>query len=199
MENGEKLRLSTDQRPFILVYKDFFQDKRLDCYDKMVFIALKYYADNRKLTAFPSIKTLQGLTGISERKIRYSIKHMEELGVLQVQRRVDAYGVYQSNFYTLFDWAETWIPPDKSKTQAEMEEEMMIRYLRSRGYSIEKGLAPADQSTETSPPPENNYTVRPSKKQPAKNKFSNFSEREYGDDFYAALERASYSKQNRGF
>ena len=103
-----KIKSATDQRNFTIVYNDFLESSLLDKHEKLIYIAIKRFADNNTLKAFPSLKTLNKITGISIRWIKKSIEHMEQLGVISVEHRVDDEKGHQSNLYTLYDYAEIW-------------------------------------------------------------------------------------------
>lgn len=103
-----KIKSATDQRNFTIVYNDFLESNLLDKHEKLIYIAIKRFADNNTLKAFPSLKTLNKITGISIRWIKKSIEHMEQLGVISVEHRVDDEKGHQSNLYTLYDYAEIW-------------------------------------------------------------------------------------------
>lgn len=103
-----KIKSATDQRNFTIVYNDFLESNLLDKHEKLIYIAIKRFADNNTLKAFPSLKTLNKITGISIRWIKKSIEHMEQLGVISVEHRVDDAKGHQSNLYTLYDYAEIW-------------------------------------------------------------------------------------------
>lgn len=103
-----KIKSATDQRKFTIVYNDFLESELLDKHEKLIYIAIKRFADNDTLKAFPSLKTLHKITGISIRWIKKSIEHMEQLGVISVEHREDDEKGHQSNIYTLYDYAEIW-------------------------------------------------------------------------------------------
>lgn len=149
----KKLKSATDQRRFTLVYNDFLESDILNYYEKMVFIILKKYADNETMRAFPSLSTIQRMTGISMSQVRRSINHMEELGVLAVEHRNDTTKGHQSNVYTLYDYAEMWSSDssidDVAAVAERISETKMIAELRARGYTVTKEKEPiseADQS-----------------------------------------------------
>lgn len=134
-----------DQRKFTKIFNDFLESELLDKHEKLIFIAIKRFADNDTLVAFPSLKTLHKMTGISIRWIKKSIDHMEELGILKVENRTSEENGKQSNLYTLYDYAEVW----KAGRNEEITEiihrteiQHMIDELESFGYSVkkEKGL-----------------------------------------------------------
>jgi hypothetical protein len=104
----KKIKSATDQRKFTLVYNDFLESKILNYYEKMVFIALKKYADNDTMRAFPSLNTLHKVTGISVSQVRRSLDHMEQIGVIGVEHRISKEKGHQSNVYTLYDYKELW-------------------------------------------------------------------------------------------
>lgn len=148
-----KIKSATDQRKFTLVYNDFLESDLLNYYEKMVFIALKKFADNDTMKAFPSLKTIHNITGISLSQVRRSIEHMKELGVLSVEHRTDKDKGHQSNLYTLYDYAEIWnvgSSEDVAAVADEISEAKLVAELKARGYTVIKEKEPdtsqADQS-----------------------------------------------------
>ena len=137
----KKIKSATDQRKFTLVYNDFLESDLLNHYEKSVFIALKKYADNDTMRAFPSLNKLHKITGISLSQVRRSIDHMKELGVISVEHRTDEDKGHQSNLYTLYDYSEIWSVGSSENVAAVVEEvsEMkLVAELRSRGYTVTK-------------------------------------------------------------
>lgn len=139
----KKIKSATDQRKFTLVYNDFLESDLLNHYEKSVFIALKKYADNDTMRAFPSLNRLHKITGISLSQVRRSIDHMKELGVISVEHRIDEDKGHQSNLYTLYDYAEIWsVDAGSSENIAavanEISEMKLVAELRSRGYTVTK-------------------------------------------------------------
>lgn len=137
----KKIKAATDQRRFTIVYNDFIESNLLTAYDKMVFIALKRYADNDTLTAFPSLNTLHRLTGISVAQVRRCIDHMEQLGVVSVEHRIDAKKGQQSNIYTLFDYAKIWDTDGKDDIETvadKITDAKLIAEIQRRGYVVTK-------------------------------------------------------------
>lgn len=155
-----KIKSATDQRKFTLVYNDFLESDLLNYYEKMVFITLKKFADNETMRAFPSLKTIHSITGISLSQVRRSIEHMEELGVLSVEHRTDKDRGHQSNLYTLYDYAEIWnvgSSEDVAAVADEISEAKLVAELRARGYTVIKEKEP-DKTEPTK------VTVEPSTK-----------------------------------
>ena len=143
----KKLKSATDQRKFTLVYNDFLESNLLNHYEKSVFIALKKYADNDTMRAFPSLNKLHEITGISLSQVRRSIDHMKKLGVISVEHRLNEDKGHQSNIYTLYDYAEIWSvesgsSEDVAAVADEISELKLVAELRARGYIVtkEKGL-----------------------------------------------------------
>lgn len=144
----KRIKSATDQRKFTLVYNDFLESELLDKHEKLIYIAIKRFADNDTLKAFPSLKTLHKITGISIRWIKKSIEHMEQLGVISVEHREDDEKGHQSNIYTLYDYAEVWkagsseeiedIKKSKFVNLHEVSTELLLKELERR--TKEKGL-----------------------------------------------------------
>ena len=70
----KKQKVISDQRPFTIVYNDFLDSDRLNANEKMVYICIKRYLDNVTHTAFPSIKTICEVTGISKPTVNKALK-----------------------------------------------------------------------------------------------------------------------------
>ena len=155
-----KIKSATDQRKFTIVYNDFLESDLLDKHEKLIYIAIKRFADNDTLKAFPSLKTLHKITGISIRWIKKSIEHMEQLGVISVEHREDDEKGHQSNLYTLYDYAEVWKVGSEADVAAvadEISEAKLVAELRARGYTVIKEKEP-DKTEPTK------VTVEPSTK-----------------------------------
>lgn len=163
----KKIKSATDQRKFTLVYNDFLESDILDYYEKMVFIALKKFADNETMRAFPSMKTIHAITGISLSQVKRSIEHMEELGVISVEHRTDKEKGHQSNIYTLFDYAEIWkvdsSNDDVTAVVDEISEAKLVAELKARGYTVTKEKEPdtsqAGQSNDESSTQFNQFDI----------------------------------------
>lgn len=111
----------------------------------MVFIALKKFADNDTMRAFPSLNTICKVTGISVSQVRRSLDHMKELGVISIEHRTDKDKGHQSNIYTLYDYAGIWNVGSSEKVTEiadEVSEMKLVAELRAKGYIVtkQKGL-----------------------------------------------------------
>lgn len=136
-----KIKSSTDERPFFLVYQDFLNSDVLDTADqKLLFIILKSFA-NKQNTCFPSLQKLSKISKLSKRKVQSTLKELESKGVLKVEKRVREDGGLSSNLYTLYDFKELWssVGDDEIATAIDdFEEHRMIKLLKAKGYSITK-------------------------------------------------------------
>ena len=162
----KRIKSATDQRKFTLVYNDFLESDILNYYEKMVFIALKKFADNDTMRAFPSLKTIHSITGISLSQVRRSIEHMKQLGVISVEHRTDKEKGHESNIYTLYDYAEIWkvdsSNDDVAAVADEISEAKLVAELRARGYTVikkEPDTLQADQSNNESSTQLNQFNI----------------------------------------
>lgn len=130
---------------FTQIYNSFLDSDLLTQYEKLVFIAIKSYADNKTKQAYPSLATISRVTGTSISQVRRSIKHMEELGVLDIQhRKSERYGNVQ-NLYTIHDdpkiWSVTTTEDDDIEAAAqEISDAKLIAELEKRGYAVTKNI-----------------------------------------------------------
>lgn len=135
----------TDQRFFVMVYKDFLYSKRLDFYEKGIFVYLKAHCDKESGMAFPSLNTLQKETGLSRSKIQKCLASLEEKGIIKVKHRITEEHGYRSNIYTLYDNQNIWKAENIEELKAavsEIEEKRMIDILIAKGYNISKEKEP---------------------------------------------------------
>lgn len=160
----KRIKSATDQRKFIMIYHDFLESDLLTSHEKMVFIALKKFADSNS-QCFPSLKKLADITRISKRKIQDTLKSLEQKHIIGIESRSRADGGDTSNLYTLYDFKELWNAGSSEEMAAvvnEYEEMKLVSKLRSRGYTVtkEKELAstePTKVTAETSTKQSNNF------------------------------------------
>lgn len=121
MPDNEKIipEVDTDQRLFTMVYYDFLESKLLNYYEKMIFIMLKKHAGKDTQKSYPSLATLSKETGISKRKVQNCLKHMKELGVIEIQRRKTENGDPDSNLYIVHDYRSMWTTKENEKDLAD--------------------------------------------------------------------------------
>lgn len=153
-----KIKSNTDQRPFIMVYHDFLDSDVIGSHEKMVFIALKKFADSKN-QCFPSLKKLSDVTGLSKRKIQDTLKELEQKHIISIESRQRSDGGTTSNLYTLYDYAEIWSvgssEDDVAAVADEISEAKLVAELKARGYTVikEKELdktAPTKATAESS-------------------------------------------------
>lgn len=136
----KKIQLTTDQRPFIMIYHDFLESNLLNYYQRLVYIYLKKFADSKN-ECYPSIKTISRQSGISVNKVKGTLKELEDMGIIAKANRYRSDGGKSSNIYKLFDYRELWCAGSKEEVEAavnEYEEMKLIAELRSRGYTVIK-------------------------------------------------------------
>ena len=137
----QKIKSSTDQRPFVMVYHDFLDSNIIGFHEKIIFIALKKFADSKN-QCFPSLKKLSNITGLSKRKIQESLKELEQKHIIKIENRLKDDGGITSNLYTLYDYAGIWdIENNKDVVDVvdEITEQRLISELQAKGYIIYKG------------------------------------------------------------
>lgn len=139
-----KIKSATDQRPFIMVYHDFLDSDVIGSHEKMVFIALKKFADSKN-QCFPSLKKLSDVTGLSKRKIQDTLKELEQKHIITIESRLRADGGTTSNLYTLYDFKELWNAGSSEEMAAvvdEYEDKKLISLLEAKGYKVTKEKEP---------------------------------------------------------
>lgn len=139
-----KIKSVTDQRPFIMVYHDFLDSDVIGSHEKMVFIALKKFADSKN-QCFPSLKKLSDVTGLSKRKIQDTLKELEQKHIITIESRLRADGGTTSNLYTLYDFKELWNAGSSEEMTAvvdEYEDKKLISLLEAKGYKVTKEKEP---------------------------------------------------------
>lgn len=153
----KRMKIATDQRPFVMVYDDFLESDLLDYYEKLVFIYLKKFVNPSNNQCFPSVKTLSKLTGISVNKVKTVLKSLETKGIISKTNRTRPDGGATSNCYTLYDYAEIWgvrSSDDVESMAAQVDEQKLVAQVRAMGYTVSKEKEPkseTDQSTDLSP------------------------------------------------
>lgn len=151
-----KIELSTDQRPFTIVFNDFLETDLLDWNEKRIFIYLKKFSDDNN-QCFPSIKTLCKLSQLSNKTVIKSLKGLEEKKIIIKKSRKSNQLGCQSNLYTLCDNVEMWKCKNiesLKKVVSETELEKSIRILKNAGYTIIKEKRPdSDELIKTTSEP----------------------------------------------
>lgn len=136
----KKIKIATDQRKFILVYHDFIESDLLTPHEKLVFIALKKFANSNN-QCFPSLKKLSDITKISKRKVQDILKSLEKKHVIKIESRSRSDGGDTSNIYTVYDFEELWISKSCEEIEAvvnEYEDSILIKRIQSKGFKVSK-------------------------------------------------------------
>lgn len=72
-----KIKITSDQRPFVMTYWDFIESNLFDWNEKRIFIILKKFADKNN-QCFPSIKTLCDLSQLSRNTVKKTLQSLKE-------------------------------------------------------------------------------------------------------------------------
>lgn len=110
---------------FKMIPEAVLLDKRVTKNDLLVYNALLLFKNNKTQKAFPSIATLCKISRLSENPVRKALKHLAELGYIEISRRFDkATNSYSSNVYTLLDVSKIDIEPlyEENGHEKEIEE-----------------------------------------------------------------------------
>lgn len=76
------------------------RDDALRAPDKLVYIALLSWMDDHA-EAWPSLATLAHDAGVSKPTVSKALRHLEEIGLVERQRRYDDDGAMLSNLYRM--------------------------------------------------------------------------------------------------
>lgn len=120
MGRRKKITSTTDQRHFSMIYHDSLDSDRLEgTHEKMLFIALKRFADSDN-KCFPSLQKLAQITGMSKKYVIQKLKALEEKGIIKSESRFRSDGGYSSNLYTIYDYANMWNPDNSNYDVADI-------------------------------------------------------------------------------
>ena len=129
-----KIRTSTDQRNYTMIYHDFLESNLLNGQEKLVFIFLKRFSDSEG-KCFPSLNKLAQISGYSKSTIQRTLKSLEEKRVLSIEHRRTKEKGDTSNIYILYDRAETWQKKELSAPATDAQESQP---LKTDNKTIEK-------------------------------------------------------------
>lgn len=105
---GKKIivQLASPERYFTKCYHDFMDCKLLNGEEKIVFLALKRFLDVKSDNGdvFPTIETIQEMTGWGNQKVVKYIKSLAKKGVVKKIRQ----GLNKPNIYILLDYTSIW-------------------------------------------------------------------------------------------
>ena len=108
---------------FKMIPETLLLDERVTKNDLLVYCGLLQFKNNKTKKAFPSLATLCKVSRLSKNPTRTALKHLEELGYIEIARRFDKVtNSYTSNVYTLLDVSEVSIESLYEKSNYEEEE-----------------------------------------------------------------------------
>ena len=97
---------------FKMIPEALLLDERVTKNDLLVYCGLLQFKNNKTQRAFPSIATLCKISRLSKNPVKTSLKHLAELGYIEISRRFDKVtNSYTSNVYTLLDASKIDIEP----------------------------------------------------------------------------------------
>ena len=92
------------RRNFFIVDNGIFDERLgLEPLDKLVYICLLRYANNRSKEAYPGQETIAKNVGIQRNRVIKAIKTLEAKGLIKKQPRFDKTGGQKSNNYIVYD------------------------------------------------------------------------------------------------
>lgn len=141
---SKRIEISSNQRPFVMIYWDFIECDLFDWYEKRIFIILKKFADSNN-QCFPSIATLCKLSQLSKNTVRKTLKNLEEKKAISIaQRKCKENKEYQSNLYTLHDFPELWNAEsiEQITETVDIDELRLFELAKKKGYRLEKEKEP---------------------------------------------------------
>lgn len=107
MENKKiKVQLANPERYFVKCYHDFIDCNLLTGEEKIVFLALKRFLNIKSDSGnvFPTVETIQEMTGWGKQKVINQIKNLEQKGIVKKIRQ----GLSKPNIYILSDYPAMW-------------------------------------------------------------------------------------------
>lgn len=137
------VQLASPERYYERCYHDFMDCKLLNGEEKIVFLALKRFLDVKtdNGNVFPTIETIQEITGWGNQKVVKYIKSLERKGVVKKIRQ----GLSKPNIYILSDYPTMWtcnsVEDMAAVTQNDgvkpLTPEQHITELERMGYKVE--------------------------------------------------------------
>ncbi len=154
------VQLASPERYYTKCYHDFMDCNLLNGEEKIVFLALKRFLDvkSEQGKVFPTIETIQDMTGWGNQKVVKYIKSLVKKGVVKKIRQ----GLSKPNIYILADYPTMWTCDTVEDMAAVADNQGVkpltpaehIAELERMGYTVqikEKGLvSDSDQTTDTS-------------------------------------------------
>lgn len=79
---------------YTIIENSVIESESLDIYEKMLYIALKRFANLHTQEAFPGVKKLAIYAGMSERKARSVLSDLESKNMIAIERRTNDTSIY---------------------------------------------------------------------------------------------------------
>lgn len=143
------VQLASPERYYTKCYHDFMDCNLLNGEEKIVFLALKRFLDvkSEQGKVFPTIETIQDMTGWGNQKVVKYIKSLVKKGVVKKIRQ----GLSKPNIYILADYSTMWTCDTVEDVAAVADNQGVkpltpaehIAELERMGYTVqikEKGL-----------------------------------------------------------
>lgn len=83
---------------YTMVDNSILDNENYDIYQKSLYIALKRFANLHSGQAFPGAKKLSDISGMSERKVRSTLKELADLKLIDIEHRL-----HQTSIYTILE------------------------------------------------------------------------------------------------
>lgn len=181
------VQLATPERYFTKCYHDFMDCSLLNGEEKIVFLALKRFLDVKtdNGNVFPTIETIQEMTGWGNQKVVKYIKSLVKKGVVKKIRQ----GLSKPNIYILSDYPTMWTCDSVEDMAAVAQNEGVkpltpeehIAELERMGYTVEikeKGLASAPTKVTETSTVQNNSSMKKDSTDTAKSQGEQYSEQD---------------------
>lgn len=187
------VQLASPERYFTKCYHDFMDCTLLNGEEKIIFLALKRFLDvkSEQGKVFPTIETIQDMTGWGNQKVVKYIKSLVKKGVVKKIRQ----GLSKPNIYILADYSTMWTCDSVEDMAAVADNQGVkpltpaehIAELERMGYKVEikeKGLETEPTKAQYQAPDKQNY----SKEQNTTDKPKSQAERYTMEDIKALYE-----------
>ena len=130
--------LDKQERLYSRNYHDFMDCQLLNGEEKIIYLSLKRFI-NVKLDngqVYPTIETIQNMTGWGNKKVIKYIKSLVKKGVIQKKQN----GLTKANLYTIKDSSEMWESENLEELKNVAEEENIIDFSKVSTELLEKEL-----------------------------------------------------------
>lgn len=137
------VQLAKPERYYTKCYHDFMDCSLLNGEEKIVFLALKRFLDVKmdNGNVFPTIETIQEMTGWGNQKVVKYIKNLMKKGIVKKVRQ----GLSKPNIYILADYSTMWACESVEEMAAVVDNQGVksltpaehIAELKRMGYTVQ--------------------------------------------------------------